>query len=196
MIAHVTVRLRTLNRGALTPLAKPQEGVAGYLEPSRFANSESPTIRRIAQGLRGSDSFSTVKNIIAWCDRSISYKLEGFTDVDQIIARKTVACEGYSALFTSLARACGVPAREVWGVVVSKDGWMNGHGWSEFYLDGRGWVPVDATPASKSDYVGPDYIRLGEYRTADEFRLWRNMVDMNVGPSTTATTPKFKILTQ
>jgi transglutaminase-like putative cysteine protease len=52
----------------------------------------------------------------------------------------------------SLARAKGIPARFVIGFPLSaKDGQVKGyHCWAEFYVKGRGWIPVDASDASKS----------------------------------------------
>jgi hypothetical protein len=55
-------------------------------------------------------------------------------------------------MFLSMARAKGIPARFVIGFpLTAKDGNVKGyHCWAEFYLDGKGWVPVDASDASKS----------------------------------------------
>ncbi len=51
------------------------------------------------------------------------------------------------------ARAVGVPARFLIGVPLparESAGAIGGyHCWSEFWLDGRGWVPVDASEAHK-----------------------------------------------
>jgi transglutaminase-like putative cysteine protease len=55
-------------------------------------------------------------------------------------------------MFMSLARAKGIPARFVIGFpLTAKDGMVKGyHCWAEFYVKGRGWIPVDASDASKS----------------------------------------------
>ena len=65
----------------------------------------------------------------------------------------------YATLATFLLRCCGIPARYVEGYVVSSsqaaslsDGetltltQYNAHAWTEYYLDGVGWLPFDATP--------------------------------------------------
>ncbi len=74
-----------------------------------------------------------------------------------------VSKEGYSVHFATLAtlmlRYCGIPARYVEGYVVTPsqaealaDGetltltQYNTHAWTEYYLDGVGWLPFDATP--------------------------------------------------
>ncbi len=62
-------------------------------------------------------------------------------------------CTDFHALFTGLARAAGIPAKFAIGFPIPPErgaGKVAGyHCWSEFYLDGYGWVPVDASEASK-----------------------------------------------
>jgi len=62
-------------------------------------------------------------------------------------------CTDFHSLFISLARARGIPARFAIGFPLPKtsDGTISGyHCWAEFYLKGRGWIPVDASEASQS----------------------------------------------
>ncbi|MGE0370268.1 MAG: DUF3488 and DUF4129 domain-containing transglutaminase family protein [Gammaproteobacteria bacterium] len=74
-------------------------------------------------------------------------------------------CEHYSAAFTVLMRAAGIPARVVTGyqggeanplgdylIVRQRDA----HAWSEVWLEGQGWVRVDPTSA-----VAPQRIEQG-----------------------------------
>lgn len=61
-------------------------------------------------------------------------------------------CTDFHSLFISLARASGIPARFTIGLPVPEkpEGDIPGyHCWAEFYLDGTGWVPVDASEAWK-----------------------------------------------
>ena len=48
-----------------------------------------------------------------------------------------------SLLFCALARAAGVPALPVSGVLVSKSQITTRHYWAEFWIDSFGWIPVD-----------------------------------------------------
>ncbi|HEV7920729.1 MAG TPA: transglutaminase domain-containing protein [Thermoanaerobaculia bacterium] len=61
-------------------------------------------------------------------------------------------CTDFHSLFMSLARAKGIPARFIIGFpLTAADGDVKGyHCWSEFYVKGKGWIPVDASDASKS----------------------------------------------
>jgi transglutaminase-like putative cysteine protease len=60
-------------------------------------------------------------------------------------------CTDFHALFTGLARAAGIPARfEIGRSVPPDSGEVQGyHCWADFWVDGAGWVPVDASEAWK-----------------------------------------------
>ena len=46
-------------------------------------------------------------------------------------------------LFTTLARAAGIPAIMDAGVIIEQDMTARNHWWAEFCLDTVGWIPVD-----------------------------------------------------
>jgi len=62
-------------------------------------------------------------------------------------------CDEYATLFTALCRAAGIPSRVVEGYwledEVKENQWTDvsdkRHAWSEFYLPGIGWIPVEPT---------------------------------------------------
>ena len=60
-------------------------------------------------------------------------------------------CTDFHSLFLSLARAEQIPARCVIGCpLTAADGVVKGyHCWAEFWVEGKGWVPVDASDAAK-----------------------------------------------
>src|SRR6185503_14524617 len=70
-------------------------------------------------------------------------------------------CADLNALFVALARAQGIPARDVYGIRVadsalgykslgkSGDITRAQHCRAEFYLDGLGWIPVDPADVRK-----------------------------------------------
>jgi transglutaminase-like putative cysteine protease len=62
-------------------------------------------------------------------------------------------CTDFHALFIGMMRAAGIPARFEIGFPLPEDkeqGDIPGyHCWAEFYLQGFGWVPVDASEAWK-----------------------------------------------
>jgi transglutaminase-like putative cysteine protease len=75
----------------------------------------------------------------------------GKGDTERACDIKAGNCTDFHSLFISLARAKGIPARFVIGFpLTAKDGLVKGyHCWAEFW-DGKAWIPVDASEASKS----------------------------------------------
>jgi transglutaminase-like putative cysteine protease len=62
-----------------------------------------------------------------------------------LLDRRAGDCKSYALLFNTLARAVGIPSREVAGLGYMGDDVLayGGHVWNEVVLDGV-WVPVDA----------------------------------------------------
>lgn len=77
----------------------------------------------------------------------------GTGEVEKVIAKRGGKCADISSVFVSVARAAGVPAREVFGIRLGKkdDEDMTGghHCWAEFYVPGYGWVPADPADVRK-----------------------------------------------
>ena len=127
----------------------------------------TPEIKSLAMGLIDLESdVRTVKNIfdyisdnIPWCS-AIEY-----SNIDNIpmyvLRNKHGDCGQVSLLFITLCRYCGIPAR--W-----QSGWMlhpgaeNLHDWSEVFINGIGWIPVDVS-FGKIKHPDPDvaYFYLG-----------------------------------
>ena len=63
-------------------------------------------------------------------------------------------CTDFHSLFIGEARSLGIPARFLIGFPLPPDkesGQIKGyHCWGEFYIDGKGWIPIDASEARKN----------------------------------------------
>jgi hypothetical protein len=83
--------------------------------------------------------------------------------LEDLLDRKAGDCKSYALLFNALARAAGIPAREVGGLMYMGDGVkaFGGHAWNEVVLDGH-WVPVDASLVETE--VNATHIRFGTER--------------------------------
>ncbi|OHD70756.1 MAG: hypothetical protein A2W19_04400 [Spirochaetes bacterium RBG_16_49_21] len=77
----------------------------------------------------------------------------GFGDVESLLESKGGKCADIHSVFVALARAAGVPAREVFGIRIpkGKEGDMTKaqHCWAEFYLPGNGWIAADPADVRK-----------------------------------------------
>ena len=92
------------------------------------------------------DDREKVKKLLRFTDLHLrdSYEVEALTVMDLLKSRKG-ECSAHALLFTTLARAAGIPAREAGGWFYLDDTYQafGGHAWNEVILDGH-WVPVDA----------------------------------------------------
>jgi transglutaminase-like putative cysteine protease len=78
----------------------------------------------------------------------------GLGEVDTLIRTLGGKCGDIHSVYTALARASGLPAREVWGIRIPAG--MGGdmtkaqHCWAEWYSPGYGWVVVDPADVRKA----------------------------------------------
>jgi len=80
-------------------------------------------------------------------------------------------CTDFHSLFIGQARALHIPARFIMGLPLPEDrieGNIPGyHCWGEFYLPEKGWLPIDASEASKfPEKKEMFFARLNEHRVA------------------------------
>lgn len=77
----------------------------------------------------------------------------GHGDVLYACDAKKGNCTDFHSLFIAMARSQGIPARFEIGFPLPSDrhsGDIAGyHCWSDFYIDGKGWIPVDISEAWK-----------------------------------------------
>ena len=121
----------------------------------------------------------------------------GTGDVFNLLAKPGGKCADIHSMFVALARAAGVPAREVFGIRMGKkekeDVTGGQHCWAEFYLPGYGWVPVD--PADVRKAMLTENLKLEDAKT-DEYRayFWGGIdqyrVKLSVGRDLTLNPPQ------
>ena len=106
--------------------------------------------------------------------------------VDFLKERPAAHCEVYATCLTLMARSVGVPARYVQGFLVrERNEWgsywvsreRDAHAWTEVYLEGVGWVTVDATPSAVSESVESDssWQELSDLFKRYMGRLWAHL---------------------
>lgn len=83
-----------------------------------------------------------------WVNSQFKYTQGGTSGTaDLLLSRKTGDCSEFAMVFVLLARALGIPAREVTGIVLAGDQptQFGYHAWVQVFLPERGWVDVDPT---------------------------------------------------
>jgi transglutaminase-like putative cysteine protease len=103
----------------------------------------------------------------------------GKGDVCELLKRPGGKCTDISSVYVALARAAGVPAREVFGIRLGKKevqditDWQ--HCWAEFFLPGTGWVPVDPADVRKAMLV--EKLDLKDPKTAEYRKYFWGGID-------------------
>ena len=69
-----------------------------------------------------------------------------------LIERKSGDSYDFAIVYTALLRALDIPAFANCGVLVSPDLSTRDHMWSEFYISGMGWIPVDPALGAGMEY--------------------------------------------
>lgn len=136
----------------------------------------TPEAAQAARLLLGEDmqgkTLSEIRQAILSClDRQLTYDETSVTRSggrDFLTYLQAVSPRGYSVHYataaTLLLRYCGVPARYVEGYFLSSSeaaqctpgqpyalSEAHAHAWTEYYLDGIGWVPFEVTPGYRDD---------------------------------------------
>ena len=141
-----------------------------YLDTSYLDKAaEGRTIRRlslaITQGRKGPlEKALAIQNYLrSNFDYNLSVEGQGSaTPLEDFLLRtKEGYCEHFSTAMAMLLRSSGVPARVVTGYQQGEWNELGGyfivrqqdaHSWVEAYIDGRGWMRFDPTPAAPSAY--------------------------------------------
>jgi transglutaminase-like putative cysteine protease len=138
---------------------KEREELARFLGPERRVPISGPLIDKVRSGIPKSDPtlLGRARAIYDYVIDTMEYKKvgTGWGNGDTVWAclARYGTCTDFHALFISLARADGIPARFEIGFPIPEDkpaGRVEGyHCWTEFYLPGVGWFPIDASEAKK-----------------------------------------------
>ena len=124
-----------------------------------YEDRESPAVKKLAaQWQHITDRGVLLREVTHFVFRYITDKnyRHGTLSASETIATRSGDCTEHAVLATALLRALGVPARALYGLVLSDDGRFFFHHWIEAHT-GVGWVPADptfgATPADAARIV-------------------------------------------
>lgn len=171
----ITLVSRFATRDVAVDLAKPRKVAADKAELARYLKATEllptdgivkATAMDITRGARG--DLEKARAIYEWiCDntfRNPKTRGCGTGDIKYMLETKNLSgkCADLNALYVGLARAAGLPARDVYGIRVAK----SAHGYkslgagtenitnaqhcrAEVFLGDYGWVPVDPADVRK-----------------------------------------------
>jgi transglutaminase-like putative cysteine protease len=161
------VQLRLGKRHGVPVKATADEVKENLRETSSYDLTD-PKIKTLAAQAAGNakSDEEKVKNIAKFVHDYIEPKLgNNLPTIHDLVERKQGDCKSYALLFCTLARANGVPAREVAGLVYAGDDTkaFGGHAWNEVILNGV-WVPIDAS--LNETEVNATHLSFGADKTA------------------------------
>ncbi|MCC6318885.1 MAG: transglutaminase domain-containing protein [Gemmatimonadaceae bacterium] len=130
----------------LPPQRDHRTAFASTLKVEPGIEVEAHPIAGAARRLRGRayDPLAVTQRLARWVSDSIRLETT-LTPPSALTTLRSASgdADHHTMLFLALARASGIPARAVRGVVYTGDAWLS-HSWAEVWVS-RDWVPVDPT---------------------------------------------------
>jgi transglutaminase-like putative cysteine protease len=137
-----------------------------FLQESRFVEV-SPEVWRLAVDAVGDerDAWQQALRLMAFVNSHITYESRStqvHTHPREVLEQKRGVCQDFAHVMLSLCRAMKIPALYVSGYLATEAASAT-HAWTEVYIPGHGWQPLDPTHNCKPDEtyikiaVGRDY---------------------------------------
>ena len=115
-----------------------------FLQPTAFMQSDHPSIKALAARIVGAETnaMKAAVKLKDWVYRELAKEpTVSIPNALEVLQAKKGDCNEHTVLFNALARAAGIPAKTVVGVVYLRGAFYY-HAWSEVWL-GR-WVALDS----------------------------------------------------
>lgn len=159
--------LRLGKRYGKSVSASPEE-VAENLKETSAYDLGDPRVKALAKKAVGDAATDAdkVRNITRFVHDFVRPRYGNtLPTIHHLLERREGDCKSYALLFTTLARANGLPAREVAGLLYAGDETkaFGGHAWNEVVLDGV-WTPIDAS--LNETEVNATHLSFGTDKTA------------------------------
>lgn len=117
-----------------------------YLRPEEHVQVDDPEITATLLKLEadGGPLLERLRRIFDFTAGLSAKPFKGTTDALTALRLGEASCNGKSRLFVALARAAGIPARLVGGLIMAPGRKRTSHQWAEAYVSGH-WVPFGPT---------------------------------------------------
>lgn len=145
-------------------LSPNEEVIKNNLAPTTYWQSNDPQIKAIAQDLKTPQAiYDFVSTKLKYDFDRVKPNVVRMGAINALANPTQAICMEFTDLFIALARAAGIPAREVNGYAYTENKELQPlslvadvlHSWPEYYDQNKGvWIPVDPTWGSTS---GVDY---------------------------------------
>lgn len=124
-----------------------RERFAAQLKPTLFVQSDAPRVKALAAKIVGDerDAYQAALKIVRWVFKNLrKVGTAAISNAVETLESLQGDCTEHTVLFVALARAAGIPTREVAGVTAIDGGdGLYFHAWAEVWV-GQ-WVAVDPT---------------------------------------------------
>jgi len=159
----VAITAHTSSEGA--PL--PEDERRRFLEGTERIIPEHPEIRARQEAIIGAekDQAKSVALLTRWVATTIEGTVTDSQSPVETLRDGKGNCQSHARLYTSLARAAGIPTRFVSGLIWVPDKGFLYHGWAESFVGG-GWLPVD--PTFGQTPADPTHIRMFDGDASDD----------------------------
>jgi transglutaminase-like putative cysteine protease len=159
--------------------------LAHWLQPDRLVPTNGVIAELAQENTAGTtDTLDKAHKIYEYVVSTMHYDKtgDGWGHGDAVWActSKRGNCTDFHSLFIGITRASGIPARFEIGFPLPADktaGDIPGyHCWAEFYVEGRGWIPVDASeawkhPDKREYFFGAQDVNRIQFTTGRDLRL-------------------------
>ncbi|HCP46707.1 MAG TPA: hypothetical protein DIU15_11725 [Deltaproteobacteria bacterium] len=133
------------------PLPETGRALRPWLRSTTFLPADDPKLKTTAGRIIGAelDARDAARKLNQWVYRNVKkVPVAGFPQATEVLKSLRGDCNEHTTLYTTLARAVGLPTKMAAGIVYSEsifeDGAFYYHAWPEVWLGDR-WLPVDPT---------------------------------------------------
>jgi transglutaminase-like putative cysteine protease len=148
-----------------------------YTLPSGLIPSDNPAVVAHAKTIIGREQnlYENARKLYEWLIQEGGIQKTPLHN-SPVEALEEKQADSYSAslLFCALARAVGIPAIPIAGVLVDRFYRVSRHYWAEFWIDGFGWIPLDlglGAEAAPQDFNLPQAPRTYYFGNLDNQRI-------------------------
>ena len=157
-------------QAAKLPVTEPS--VQEWLKPTVFVQSEDPRLKAKAKEIAGEekDTFAVSTSLCEWVYANVRTTYSArLSNALEVLEHPEGDCTEHSILFVGLARAAGLPAREVAGLIYVADSKpaFYFHQWAKVWI-GK-WIDVD--PTFNQPLADATHIKLAEGDLFEQAKL-------------------------